>query len=53
MAKYKLKEGVVLKPYGDRSIITDENITDEIVEFLISTGKAKESDFEKESKDKK
>lgn len=45
MAKYTLKEGVVLRPYGVNSELTNDNITDGIVELLIKKGKAKETDF--------
>lgn len=50
MPKYKLKKGVVLKPYGDRSEINNDNLTDEIAEFLIETKKARKEDFEQEEK---
>lgn len=46
MAKYKLKEGVVLEPYGENSSITNENITDSIAEYLIGQGRANIEDFE-------
>ena len=45
MAKYKLKEGVELRPYGPNTQITNENLTDAIAMFLIETGKAKKEDF--------
>ena len=45
MAKYKLKEGVILKPYGVNSHIDNSNLTDAIAELAIKKGKAKESDF--------
>ncbi len=46
MAKYKLKEGVVLEPYGERSSITNENLTDVIAAHLLEHGRAKLEDFE-------
>ena len=45
MAKYTLKEGVVLQPYGVNSLVTEENLTDEIAELLIKKGKATKEDF--------
>ena len=45
MAKYTLKEGVVLKPYGEDSLIDNSNITDAIAEMLIAKGRAKKEDF--------
>ena len=35
-AKYKIKEGVVFKPYGERSSITNENLTDAMAEMFIA-----------------
>jgi len=46
MAKYKLKEGIVLEPFGDRSSITNENLTDVIAAHLLSHGRATIEDFE-------
>lgn len=46
MAKYKLKEGVELRPYGANSLITNDNLTDSIAEHLLSTNKADTKDFE-------
>lgn len=46
MAKYKLKEGVVLNPFGGNSQIDNENITDEIAEYLLSVERATKEDFE-------
>ena len=46
MAKYKLKEGVVLEPYGERSSITNENLTDVIAAHLLEHGRASIEDFE-------
>ena len=43
---YKLKEGVILRPFGSLSQIDNSNLTDEIAKFLLSNGRAKESDFE-------
>jgi hypothetical protein len=37
--KYKIKEGVVFKPYGERSSITNENLTDAIAEMFIAKDK--------------
>lgn len=45
MAKYKLKEGLILRPYGVNSALTNDNLTDEIAEFLIETKKANKEDF--------
>jgi len=42
---YKLKDGVVIRPYGINSIVTKENLTDEIAELLIKKDKAKKTDF--------
>lgn len=42
----KLKEGVVLQPYGANSLIDNSNLTDEIALFLLETGRAIEEDFE-------
>jgi hypothetical protein len=46
MAKFKLKEGVVLRPFGPSSQIDNSNLTDEIAEFLLASGRAKKEDFE-------
>jgi len=46
MAKYKLKEGIVLRPYGVNSKIDNSNLTDEIAELFLKNGKAKNTDFE-------
>ena len=35
MAKYKLKKGVVLHPYGKMSVLDNSNLTDEIAELMI------------------
>ena len=45
MAKYTLKDGVVLKPYGENSLIDNSNITDAMAEMLIAKGRAKKEDF--------
>ena len=45
MAKYKLKEGIILNPYGVNSKIDNTNLTDGIAELLIKNGKAKKTDF--------
>lgn len=44
--KYTLKEGVVLKPFGANTTITNENLTDEIAEYLLESGKATKEQFE-------
>lgn len=46
MAKYKLKEGVVLRPYGESSLIDNDNLTDELAVYFLETGKAQKEDFE-------
>lgn len=46
MAKYKLKEGVELRPNGPGTLITNENLTDAIAEYLLEQGRAKLEDFE-------
>lgn len=46
MAKYKLKEGVELRPNGPGTLITNENLTDAIAEYLLEQGRAKPEDFE-------
>ncbi len=53
MAKYKLKEGVSLRPYGEGSLITNENLTDTIAEHLLDAGRASEEDFEQDNDEKK
>jgi hypothetical protein len=57
MAKYQLKEGVELHPFGENSSITNKNLTDVIADFLIESGRASIEDFEplesKETKPKK
>jgi hypothetical protein len=45
MGKYTLKEGVVIKPYGVNSLLTNEFLNDGIAEMLIKKGKAKKEDF--------
>ncbi len=45
MAKYKLKKGIVLHPYGKMSRLDNSNLTDEIAEFMIKNGRAKKTDF--------
>ena len=47
MAKYKLKEGVVIFPYGSNTKIDKNNLTDEIAEYLLATKKATLEQFEK------
>lgn len=46
MAKYKLKEGVVIHPNGAQTTIDNDNLTDAIAEHLIEAGKATNDDFE-------
>lgn len=43
--KYILKEGVTLKPYGVNSLVTNDNLTDQMAELFIKKGKAKKEDF--------
>ena len=47
MPKYILKEGVVLRPFGADSKITNENLTDPIAEMLLKKGRLKEEQLEK------
>lgn len=37
--KYRIKEGVEFKPYGERSLITNQHLTDEMAEMFISKDK--------------
>lgn len=37
--KYRIKEGVAFKPYGERSLITNENLTDAMAEMFIARDK--------------
>ena len=47
MAKYKLKEGVLIYPFGNQcEPITNETLTDDLAEYLLSTNKASKNDFE-------
>lgn len=46
MPQYKLKDGIELHPYGETSLINNDNLTDAMAEFLIDTGKADLNDFE-------
>lgn len=50
---YKLKKEIVLRPFGSLSKIDNDNLTDEIAEFLLKNGRAKESDFETQVKQNK
>jgi len=50
MAKYKLKEGIVLRPYGVNSLIDNSNLTDAMAELFLKNGKAKDTDFVEEKK---
>lgn len=34
--KYSIKEGVVFKPYGERSLLTNDKLTDSLAEHFIS-----------------
>lgn len=45
MGKYTLKEGVILRPYGVNSLLTNEYLNDGIVEMLIKKGRANKEDF--------
>lgn len=45
MSSYKLKSGIELRPYGVNSLVTAENLTDEIAELLIKKGRANKEDF--------
>ena len=45
MVKYTLKDGVILKPYGINSKVTNDNLTDSMAELFIKNGKAKKTDF--------
>jgi len=45
MAKYTLKEGIELQPFGETSKIDNSNLTDAIAEYLIEAGRANEEDF--------
>jgi hypothetical protein len=52
MAKYELKEGVVLRPFGTGTI-TNDNLTDDIAEWLLESGKLKKEQLkEKQPKNK-
>lgn len=45
MGKYKLKDGIVLRPNGVNSKVTNENLTDEMAVLYIKNGKAKKENF--------
>ena len=45
MAKYKLKQGVILRPYGAHSKVDNTNLTDAMAELFIGNGKAKRDNF--------
>ena len=45
MGKYTLKNGVILKPYGVNSKVTNDNLTDSMAELFLKNGKAKKTDF--------
>jgi hypothetical protein len=53
MAKYKLKDGVVINPFGANTEINNDNLTDTIAEYLIETKKASKDDFVGVKEDKK
>lgn len=53
MGKYKLKDGITLKPYGVNSLIDNSNLTDSIAELLIKKGIAKKEDFITQKTNKK
>ena len=53
MAKYKLKDGVILKPYGVDSKVDNSNLTDTMAELFLDNGKAKKEDFIITNKKKK
>ena len=46
MAKYILKEGITLHPFGETTNIDNTNLTDTIAEFLIESERATLEDFE-------
>ena len=52
MAKYILKEGVEVHPFGETTTINASNITDNIAEYLIESGKATLENFEAIIEDK-
>lgn len=43
--KAELKEGVVLHPFGLKSVIDNSNLTNEIASLLLKKGRAKKEDF--------
>lgn len=43
--KYKLKDGIILRPYGQFSLVDNSNLTDLMAELFIKKGKAKKEDF--------
>ena len=45
MARYKLKEGVILRPFGVNSKLDNSNLTDSIAVLLIKKGRASKEDF--------
>ena len=45
MARYRLKNGVTLKPYGVNSFVDNSNLTDSMAELFIKKGRAKKEDF--------
>lgn len=51
MKKYILKEGIVLYPFGAYCPLTNENLTDEIAENLISKGLSLDN-FESQNEEK-
>lgn len=43
--EYELKDGVILRPFGENSLIDNNNLTDTIAKFLLEQGRAKLTDF--------
>ena len=42
---YKLKEGITLRPFGETSLINNDNLTDTLAAWLLETGRASAEDF--------
>ena len=53
MAKYELKKGIVLQPYGVNSKVDNDNLTDEMAELFIKNGKATKEQFTTNKKNNK
>ncbi|AGO47813.1 hypothetical protein Phi46:1_gp02 [Cellulophaga phage phi46:1] len=47
-----LKKGIILRPFGAGSSLSGE-VSEDVVKYLIDSGKAKESDFQKTNPEKK